>query len=125
LSEIRATTISDAAGTGPITLTKQSAAKAWIDFNGTGTVAIRDSFNTSSLTDNSGGDYTVSFATSFTNALFPMSGSCSYASGLWQPSVGSNHGTAKTTSLQNILVVYQSSVTDTPWIELSWHGDLA
>jgi hypothetical protein len=125
MSEIRATTISDAAGTGPITLTGQSAAKAWIDFNGTGTVAIRDSFNTSSLTDNSGGDYTVSFVTSFTNALFPMSGSCSYASGLWQPSVGSNHGTAKTASSQNILVVYSSSVTDTPWIELSWHGDLA
>ena len=125
MSDIRANTISDAAGTGPITLTGQSAAKAWIDFNGTGTVAIRDSFKTSSLTDNAGGDYTVSFTTSFTNALFAMSGSCSYASGLWQPSVGSNHLTGKTASSQNILVVYGSSVTDTPWIELSWHGDLA
>ncbi len=33
MSEIRATTISDAAGTGPITLTKQSAAKAWVSYN--------------------------------------------------------------------------------------------
>jgi len=40
MSEIRATTISNAAGTGPITLTGQSAAKAWVNFNGTGTVAI-------------------------------------------------------------------------------------
>ena len=100
-------------------------AAAWVNFDGTGTVAIRDSLAVSSLTDNSGGDYTVGFTNNFTNALFPMSGSCSYASGLWQPSVGSNHLTGKTASSQNILVVYSSSVTDTPWIELSWHGDLA
>ena len=58
MSEIRANTISDAAGTGPVTLTKQSAAKAFIDFVGTGTVNIRSaSFNISSLTDNGTGEY--------------------------------------------------------------------
>jgi hypothetical protein len=40
-------------------------AKAWVNFNGTGTVAIRNSFNVSSITDNGTGDYTVNF----TNAL--------------------------------------------------------
>ena len=62
MSEIRATTISDAAGTGPITLTKQSAAKAWVNFNGTGTVAIRDSLNVASITDNGTGIYTANFS---------------------------------------------------------------
>jgi hypothetical protein len=39
--------------------------KAWVNFNGTGTVAIRASFNVSSITDNGTGDYTLNF----TNAM--------------------------------------------------------
>jgi hypothetical protein len=37
--------------------------RAWVNFNGTGTVAIRASGNVSSITDNGTGDYTVNFAT--------------------------------------------------------------
>lgn len=37
--------------------------KAWVNFNGTGTVAIRASKNVSSITDNGTGDYTINFAT--------------------------------------------------------------
>ena len=36
---------------------------AWVNFNGTGTVAIRASGNVSSITDNNTGDYTVNFTT--------------------------------------------------------------
>lgn len=36
-----------------------NACKAWANFNGSGTIAIRDSFNVSSLTDNGVGDYSV------------------------------------------------------------------
>ena len=36
-------------------------AKAWVNFNGTGTVAIRAAGNVSSITDNGTGDYTVNF----------------------------------------------------------------
>jgi hypothetical protein len=63
MSEIRATTISNAAGTGPITMTGQYAAKAWVNFNGTGTVAIRDGGNVSSITDGGVGLFTVNFTT--------------------------------------------------------------
>ena len=38
-------------------------AKAWVNFNGTGTVAIRRAFNVSSITDNGTGDYSVNFTT--------------------------------------------------------------
>jgi hypothetical protein len=55
LSEIRATTISDSAGTGPITLTKQSAAKAWINYKQAATFDIRDSINISSVSDEGSG----------------------------------------------------------------------
>jgi hypothetical protein len=46
------------------------AAKAWVNFNGTGTVAIRASFNVSSITDNGTGDYTVNFTTAMVDANF-------------------------------------------------------
>ena len=51
-------------------------AKAWVNFNGTGTVAIRDSFNVSSITDNGTGDYTVNFTTAMPNANYAVSSSC-------------------------------------------------
>jgi hypothetical protein len=38
-------------------------ARAWVNFNGTNTVAIRASGNVSSITDNGAGDYTVNFTT--------------------------------------------------------------
>lgn len=53
-------TIQDSAGTQIGTF-----CRAWVNFNGTGTVAIRASFNVTSITDNGTGDYTVNF----TNAL--------------------------------------------------------
>ena len=68
MSEIRATTISDAAGTGPITLTGQSATKAWVNYNGTGTVAIRDSFNVSSLVDTGTGFWTVNYSNNMSDS---------------------------------------------------------
>jgi hypothetical protein len=45
-------------------------AKAWINFNGTGTIAIRSSFNVSSITDNGTGVYTVTFTTAMPNANY-------------------------------------------------------
>ena len=44
--------------------------RAWVNFNGTGTVAIRASFNVSSITDNGTGDYTVNFTTALVDANF-------------------------------------------------------
>ena len=44
--------------------------RAWVNFNGTGTVAIRASFNVSSITDNGTGDYTANFTTAMTDASY-------------------------------------------------------
>jgi hypothetical protein len=44
--------------------------RAWVNFNGTGTVAIRASFNVSSITDNGTGDYTVIFITAMPDANY-------------------------------------------------------
>jgi len=45
-------------------------AKAWVNFNGTGTVAIRASQNVSSITDNGTGNYTVNFTTAFSDTNY-------------------------------------------------------
>lgn len=42
--------------------------RAWVNFNGTGTVAIRASFNVSSITDNGTGNYNVNFTTAMPDA---------------------------------------------------------
>jgi hypothetical protein len=44
--------------------------KAWVNFNGTGTVAIRASFNVTSITDNGVGDYTVNFTTALADVNY-------------------------------------------------------
>ena len=52
-------------GTAPL-----YACRAWVNFNGTGTVAIRGSGNVSSITDNGTGDYTVNFTTAMSDANY-------------------------------------------------------
>jgi hypothetical protein len=49
-------------------------AKAWVNFNGTGTVAIRASYNVSSITDNGTGKYTVNFTTAMPDTNYTFSG---------------------------------------------------
>ena len=52
-------------GTAPLYM-----CRAWVNFNGTGTVAIRASGNVSSITDNGTGDYTVNFTTAMPDANY-------------------------------------------------------
>ena len=48
------------------------AARAWVNFNGTGAIAIRSSGNVSSITDNGTGDYTVNFAVAMPDANYAI-----------------------------------------------------
>jgi len=50
-------------------------ARAWVNFNGDGTVAIRNSGNVSSITDNGTGDYTLNFTTAMPDANYSVVGS--------------------------------------------------
>ena len=62
------TTALNATGSAPI-----YAARAWVNFNGTGTVAIRAAGNVSSITDNGTGDYTVNFTNAFSDSNYAVS----------------------------------------------------
>lgn len=52
----------------------QQTIKGWVEFNGTGVIAVNDSFNVTSLTDNGTGDYTVNWTTAFSNANYSVAG---------------------------------------------------
>jgi hypothetical protein len=56
--------------------------RAWVNFNGTGTVAIRASGNVSSITDNGTGDYAVNFTTAMPDADYSAVGTCRGISGV-------------------------------------------
>jgi hypothetical protein len=69
MSTLRVNAITDTTG-GSANLTVPGAAKAWVNFNGTGTVAIRASLNVTSITDNGVGDYTANFTTALADANY-------------------------------------------------------
>jgi hypothetical protein len=73
---INSAQIPTVSGTAPLYM-----ARAWVNFNGTGTVAIRASGNVTSITDNTTGDYTVNFTTAMTDANYVTSGASSTNSG--------------------------------------------
>ena len=56
------------------TSVQQGLAKAWVNFNGTGTAAIGDSLNNTSLTDNATGQYTVTIANNMGSAEYSVGG---------------------------------------------------
>lgn len=94
LFETKAKTALNASGTAPI-----YACRAWVNFNGTGTVSIRASGNVSSITDNGVGDYTVNFLTAMPDANYAYQGSAARG-------VGGNYFWGMTTQLDipNFLV---------------------
>ena len=57
--------LSTATGSAP-----SYSARVWVNFNGTGTIAVRNSGNVSSLTDNGTGDYTVNFTTALSASTY-------------------------------------------------------
>ena len=74
MSTLRVNTLQNAAGTGQPAMS--GAAKAWVNFNGTGTVAIRAAFNVTSITDVTTGTYNVNFTTALEDANYAVNGSC-------------------------------------------------
>ena len=93
-------------------------AGAWVNFNGTGTIAIRTSQGVTSLTDNGTGDYTVNFSTSFSDE----------PAGVLTGGRNTHYytGSGNTSSLRFYsITVGTSTNADTSILVLSANGDLA
>lgn len=125
-SELRVTTLSNATGNGPVTLTQQVAAKHWTSWNQSGTLTVAGSFNQSSLTDEASAYTTVAFTSNMTNNDYAYSG-CTQ---------GSNNGQAvfceyltsnKLTSATQVRTMHNTdnSARDPDDVMMHTHGDLA
>ena len=74
-SELRVNTLKDASGNNSVdtSVVAQGSAKAWVNFNGTSTLAIDDSFNMASVTDGGTGKYTPVATNSMSNTDYAFS----------------------------------------------------
>ncbi len=96
--------------------------RAWVNFNGTGVVAIRSSGNVTSITDNGVGDYTVNFTNAMPDANYSSVGACAKNDtnndGNQTVQVGGYSGALQTTSACRIRTVYITgfSAQDSPQV---------
>jgi hypothetical protein len=105
-------------GTAPI-----YPCRAWVNFNGTGTVAIRASGNVTSITDNGTGDYTVNFTTAMPDANYNSSGNFHTTTGgtclsINMQSTGAE--VAPTTTAFRFISNSTTGVQDSKYISLSF-----
>jgi hypothetical protein len=93
-------------------------AKAWVNFNGTGTVAIRNSFNVSSITDNGTGDYTVNFTTATPNATYAVlaTGNLTSSNGNVSLLDGGSGGANPTTTSARVRATANGGVVDLSYV---------
>ena len=100
--------------------------KVWCNFNGSGTAAINDSFNVSSLTDNGTGDYTLSFTSAFANTNYALGGSAGYnseyiANHLTGGGTTANYATSNCRF--SVRHVYNNNLSDAEHVEAMIIGD--
>ena len=97
---------------------QQGLAKAVVNFNGTGTVAIRNSTNVSSITDNGTGDYTVNFTNSMSDG--------NYSPAAFTEQIVFHNGHTRTASAYQFRqIAHDAAVADITHGGLSNFGDLA
>ena len=115
-------------GTSPVELTKQSAAKAWIDHTQVTTSAIRDSFNISSITDaGTGLTYPIAFTNNMSSSSYAgvmyTSASTNTAYNSFNNAYTGGLGTKITSSFGH--ASYTGSFIDAATNDEIIHGDLA
>ena len=108
---------------------QQGLCKQWAQFEGDGTVAISDSFNCGTLTDNGTGDYTVANSTNFGNALYSVGGLGTHDPGSYNCYLLHDHDAGATqTSAVNLNTLSPASdgtAVDIEHITFNCFGDLA
>ena len=112
-------------GTSATTNLQQGLAKSWVNFDGTGTIAIRDDNNVSSLTDNNTGNYTINLTNSFSDTNYNATALTGTGGALMNISV--NTTVTMTSSAFSVFTGQssQNSTGDCNFVYLTFHGDLA
>ena len=106
---------------------QQGLAKAWVNFDGTGTVAIRDSLNVSSLTDVTTASYGVNYASAMNTANYSVGGTLRYTGSGTGLSLTLTGATPLTTTQADVFANADNSVgaADNDMMLINVHGDLA
>ena len=127
-SELRVNTLKDASGNNSVatSVVANGSAKAWVNLNGDSTVSIRDSYNTSGVTDNGTGDYTFSWSSSMGNINYTSSGAAGQnQTALLNLSQPENTTPPATGSCRFGVAYENSNAFDGPYVGAVIHGDLA
>ena len=121
MSTIKTETLSTPSNaTVPVDTVVNGTAKAWVNFNGTGTVAIRRSFNVSSITDNGTGDYTVNLTTAMPDVNGTVTGATVETVGSFSGGLRCVMPSFSSTSSIRLGVAYvNGGTTDTPYIGIA------
>ena len=126
MSEVRANTISAANGTGPVTLTKQHAAKVYCNVNQTSTQAIRSSFNVSSITDGGSGQTVISYSSNMSSADYGFVCGKGRTNGQNGGVIAHTNNTDPSASLIRLLTfIENNTAADDARTNVAIHGDLA
>jgi hypothetical protein len=141
MSEIKTDKLTGKTTAGNVTVTseggavtqslQQGLAKAWVNYDGKTTNSVRDSLNTSSVSDNGTGDYSVTYSSNLSNANYTASlSSDNQNNGGWRVIFQFNSSTPRTTSLIRTFsggtdYDVASAAGDFLYVDISLHGDLA
>ena len=129
MSTLKVATIQDTSGSNSSTPSQvaQGRAKAWVNFNGSGTVAIRDSFNVSSVADEGTGDYQVNMTNAMGNTNYVVVSNIMFNAGVYI-ALNALSDRDKPTRTASAFEIYCSNVnsnaaTDGQEIHVIVHGD--
>jgi len=126
-SILRVNTLTDASSNNSTAMStiNQGTAKAWVNFNGQGTIAARDSFNLASLTDNGDGDYTITFSNNMGNANYIIHTTGEQLASNDSVAINKDYSTAYITSAARVVATQGSTRANPVYTNFSNHGDLA
>ena len=130
MSTLKADTIVATDGSSPVTLTKQSAAKAWLTFDGGGTISTYDSFGISSIADVNTGKYRYNLSSAMSNFVFATTlaqavDDADGATDVWTTGFRANEGCLPRSTTQVTVGIFDGSYVDNGYISSSVLGDMA
>ena len=128
MSTIKVNNLQNASGGSNSTAEEiqQGRAKAWVNFNGSGTVAIRDDFNVSSITDSGTGLFKVNISNALSNSNYAVTAGTSHRSGTYLATPhlrDRDQVTRSTTQFQLDVMNSSGAATDSEEIHISVFGD--
>jgi hypothetical protein len=126
MSTLSVSNITDGTDTVETGYVVNGSAKAWVNFDGSGTISINKSFNVASLVDNGVGENTTNFTSSFDSANYNGTSLTKRETSTAFPSMANIDGTVTASAMKIIHNRFDNSGrTDCDLMTQTFHGDLA